>query len=192
MVTARMTTNPGFIGYNIDHKEHLHWKTLHQIMMLVATFLATLAQSIFTSASPGSGLSIDFDYVIVGGGTCGLVLANRLSEDPKVTVAVIEAGDSVYDNPNVKNTTAYGLSLGTAVDWQYASAPQIYSGNNTLLYHQGKALGGSSAINGLFLFSIVFVSLLRCWLLGMIFSRPESVQVMCFSRHRVLANIPVD
>ncbi|KAF9527983.1 glucose-methanol-choline oxidoreductase [Crepidotus variabilis] len=100
-----------------------------------------------------------FDYVIVGGGTCGFVLANQLSEDPGETVAVIEAGDSVFDNAKVKNTTTYGLCLGTSIDWQYSSAPQVYADNRTLVYSLGKALGGSSAIN------------------GMTFIRPESAQI---------------
>lgn len=70
-----------------------------------------------------------FDYVIVGGGTAGLVVANRLSAISSVTVAVIEAGDSVLNNPNVTNVTTFGLSLGTPIDWQYPSALQVYSRN---------------------------------------------------------------
>ncbi|KAJ6201989.1 hypothetical protein J3E72DRAFT_209733 [Bipolaris maydis] len=94
-----------------------------------------------------------FDYVIVGGGAAGLVVANRLSANPNITVAVIEAGDSVYDNPNVtyvpKSIAEYGLFIGTSTDWGYMTVPQRYAANNTLPYWAGKALGGSTAINGM-------------------------------------------
>ena len=90
-----------------------------------------------------------YDYVIVGGGTSGLVIANRLSENPAITVAVIEAGNSVLNSPNVTNTTTYGLSLGTSIDWSYPIEPQKYALNRTLVYHAGKALGGTSTINGI-------------------------------------------
>jgi len=90
-----------------------------------------------------------YDYVIVGGGTSGLVIANRLSENPAITVAVIEAGDSVFNSPNVTNTTTFGLSLGTSIDWSYPIEPQKYALNGNIVYHAGKALGGTSTINGI-------------------------------------------
>lgn len=96
-----------------------------------------------------------FDYVIVGGGTSGLVLANRLSANPSTTVAVIEAGDSAFNNPNVtyvpKSITEYGLGLGTSVEWGYLTVPQKYAtnGNATLNYWAGKGVGGSTLINGM-------------------------------------------
>lgn len=105
-----------------------------------------------------------YDYVIVGGGTSGLVIANRLSENPAITVAVIEAGDSVFNSPNVTNTTTYGLSLGTSIDWSYSIEPQKYALNGTFVYHAGKALGGTSTIN------------------GMTYIRPEDVQIDAWER----------
>jgi choline dehydrogenase-like flavoprotein len=97
-----------------------------------------------------------FDYVIVGGGPAGLVLANRLSAaNPSVTVAVIEAGDSAFNNPNVtyvpKSIFEYGLGLGTSVEWGYHTVPQKYAanGNVTLNYWAGKGVGGSTLINGM-------------------------------------------
>ena len=89
-----------------------------------------------------------YDYVVVGGGTAGLVVANRLSEDTSITVAVIEAGGSVFNSTNVQNTTSYGLSIGTSIDWQYLTVPQEYAANDTKAYNAGKALGGTSTING--------------------------------------------
>jgi len=89
-----------------------------------------------------------FDFIVLGGGTAGLVVASRLSEDPSITVAVIEAGTFEKNNPNVTNTTINGLAKNTRVDWQYRTAPQIYAANETIIYSAGKGVGGSSLING--------------------------------------------
>lgn len=93
--------------------------------------------------------STSYDYVIVGGGTAGSVLAGRLSEDPSVTVALIEAGGSVFNNSLVETVIGNCLPCGTPVDWNYTTVPQQYANNTIGLYHAGKALGGSSAINGM-------------------------------------------
>ena len=94
-----------------------------------------------------------FDYIIVGGGTAGLVIANRLSVNPNVTVAVIEAGDSAYTNPNVTHIplspAEFGLGLGTPIEWGYVTAPQKYTAGRVLPYWAGKALGGTTTINGM-------------------------------------------
>lgn len=90
----------------------------------------------------------EYDFIVIGGGTSGLVVANRLSEDPNVSVAVIEAGGSVYDNPNVTSTTGYGLAFDTPIDYAYQSEPQPYAGNKTQVMRAAKALGGTSTING--------------------------------------------
>ncbi|KAI9652689.1 MAG: hypothetical protein M1821_007830 [Bathelium mastoideum] len=116
---------------------------LHALILLsilFSSFSLTIAQD--TQETPS------YDYVIVGGGTCGLVLANRLSEDPNVTVAIIEAGGSVFNNPNVTNTTSYGLSFFTDIDYAYNTTPQIYTNDSIQTYHSGKALGGTSTVNG--------------------------------------------
>ncbi|CAI7667780.1 unnamed protein product [Penicillium pancosmium] len=90
-----------------------------------------------------------YDFVIVGGGTSGLVVANRLSEMSDVTVAVIEAGDSVLNNSNVTSVTGYGRSFGTAIDWQYQTEDQKYAGGSKQIMRAGKAIGGTSTINGM-------------------------------------------
>lgn len=90
----------------------------------------------------------DFDYIVIGGGTSGLTVANRLSEDPSVSVLVIEAGDSVLNNVNVTDVDGYGLAFGTAIDWAYESVNQTYGGNNQMVLRAGKAIGGTSVING--------------------------------------------
>ncbi|CDW94017.1 hypothetical protein [Sporisorium scitamineum] len=99
-----------------------------------------------------------FDYVIAGGGTAGLALAGRLSEDPDVTVAVIEAGNSGYADDEallVPSNAYFKTSVGSDLDWQYTTALQSKlqdaSGNpRTASWPRGKVLGGSSAINGMY------------------------------------------
>ena len=68
------------------------------------------------------------DYVIVGGGTSGLVLASRLSENPNISVIVLEAGENHLDDPRV-NIPAFWTSLiGTELDWQFESLSQVCAG----------------------------------------------------------------
>ncbi|KAK8209253.1 putative glucose oxidase [Phyllosticta capitalensis] len=90
-----------------------------------------------------------FDYIVVGGGTSGLVVANRLSELKNISVAVIEAGGSVYNNVNVTNPNGYGLAFGSEIDWAYETVDQTYAGGKPQTLRAGKALGGTSTINGL-------------------------------------------
>jgi choline dehydrogenase-like flavoprotein len=108
-----------------------------------------LATTLLLNLVVGQVSNNRYDYVILGGGTAGMVIAGRLSENPNVTVAVVEAGDYERNNPNVTATYALGLAKNTRVDWQYPSLPQIYGGNQTLIWSAGKGLGGSSLINGM-------------------------------------------
>lgn len=103
------------------------------------------------TGGPVAATLATFDYIIAGGGTCGLLLANRLSEDPNVTVAVIEPGGDVRNNTNVTDPDRF-LSLapfGTPIDWAYPTVPQAGAAHRTLTLHAGKAIGGSSTINGM-------------------------------------------
>ncbi|KAF2728792.1 alcohol oxidase [Polyplosphaeria fusca] len=88
-----------------------------------------------------------FDYIIVGGGTAGLVLANRLSEDPNVAVAVVEAGGDSSSDPRVMTPGMYGALLGTELDFGFATVPQERLNGRRIGHTQGKMLGGSSSIN---------------------------------------------
>ncbi|EGC43458.1 glucose-methanol-choline oxidoreductase [Histoplasma capsulatum var. duboisii H88] len=88
------------------------------------------------------------DYVIVGGGTAGLVLAARLSEDPGTSVVVLEAGTNHLEDPRVNIPALWTTLFGTDADWAFATVPQVTLGDRTINAAQGKMLGGSSGING--------------------------------------------
>jgi choline dehydrogenase len=89
-----------------------------------------------------------YDYVIVGAGSAGCVLANRLSEDPDVQVLLLEAGPQ-DTNENIHVPLGY-LKLGaTEVDWDYHSAPEHECSGRRIPLPRGKVLGGSSSINAM-------------------------------------------
>ena len=90
-----------------------------------------------------------FDYVIVGAGSAGCVLANRLSEDPSVTVALLEAGGR-DTNPWIHVPAGYFRNVtNPKITWQYGSGPEPELGGRVVGWPRGRVLGGSSAINGL-------------------------------------------
>ncbi|POR32010.1 Glucose oxidase [Tolypocladium paradoxum] len=90
-----------------------------------------------------------FDYIIVGAGTSGLVLANRLSQDPSVTVAVIDPGADQRGNPKVRNPAASTQLTKSPLNWAYQSVPQANAGGRIIEYGAGKGIGGTSLINGM-------------------------------------------
>jgi len=90
----------------------------------------------------------NFDYVIVGAGSAGSVLANRLSEDEKTTVCVLEAGPSDW-HPFIHIPAGFMYTLvNPRVNWLYASEPSEWTGGRRIAAPRGKTLGGSSSING--------------------------------------------
>jgi choline dehydrogenase len=87
-----------------------------------------------------------YDYVIVGAGSAGCVLANRLSEDPAVHVLLLEAGPS-DTHSNVRIPAAFPRMFQTALDWNYHTEPQPPLANRRLFWPRGKMLGGCSSMN---------------------------------------------
>jgi choline dehydrogenase len=90
-----------------------------------------------------------FDYVIVGSGAAGSVLANRLSADPKVTVCVLEAGPPDR-NPFIHIPAGFIKTLANPdVTWQFKTEPLEMTGGRRISTVQGRTLGGSSSVNGM-------------------------------------------
>ena len=89
----------------------------------------------------------EFDYVIVGGGVAGCVLANRLSEDGRTTVLLLEAG--ISDKSRLIHTPAAVAKVwnNPKFNWSFYSEPEPYANNRVLFHPRGKVLGGSSSIN---------------------------------------------
>lgn len=89
-----------------------------------------------------------FNYIIIGAGSAGCVLANRLSENPANSVLLIEAGgkDSKLE---IKIPAAYGKLNYSNVDWGYYSEPQTFVDNRKMYQPRGKTLGGSSSTNAM-------------------------------------------
>ncbi|KAK9489782.1 hypothetical protein V1508DRAFT_400526 [Lipomyces doorenjongii] len=91
---------------------------------------------------------IKYDYVIVGGGTAGLVIAARLSEDESVNVAVLEAGQLRLDDPIITTPLLSNAARGNPTyDWLFETIPQTSLNNRTIKWPRGKIVGGSSCIN---------------------------------------------
>lgn len=95
-------------------------------------------------------LSNSFDFIIIGGGTAGLALAARLAAAPAaLTVGILEAGNGpdLHLHDDIRIPGHYGRTLGSDLDWCFATIPQEGLAGRSVPWSRGKCLGGSSAIN---------------------------------------------
>ncbi|KAG6917147.1 hypothetical protein DXG01_003660 [Tephrocybe rancida] len=122
---------------------HALWFSLFLLLQAVHSYAA-----LYTSIDDLK--TSKYDFIVVGGGTAGNVIANRLTENPKWTVLVVESGPS---NEGVLESMVplfSGELLRTQYDWNYTTTPQQGLGGRSLTYARGHILGGSSSINGMF------------------------------------------
>lgn len=102
-----------------------------------------------TTCYANADASAAYDYIVIGAGSAGCVLANRLTEDPSIRVLLLEAGGSDW-NPWIHVPVGYFKTMhNPATDWCYLTDPDKGINGRRLQWPRGKVLGGSSSLNGL-------------------------------------------
>jgi choline dehydrogenase len=117
-----------------------------------ATALASADRALAQAATRGPARrrgDDTYDYIVVGAGSAGCVIAARLSENPACRVLLIEAGGTDIAQPALESPALWTSNFGTRVDWAYRTAPQAMAAGRVIDWPRGKVIGGSSSINAM-------------------------------------------
>ncbi|KAI4115607.1 MAG: hypothetical protein LQ338_007833 [Usnochroma carphineum] len=127
---------------------------MYRSRLALATFaaclpLSTLGVVHLHGRDLNAPLLESYDYIVVGCGISGLVVTNRLSEDPSVSVLCIEAGEPDHYEPIIQDPVYVGADIGGIYDWDLSTTPQTQLDGAARPMPQGKALGGGSILNAM-------------------------------------------
>jgi len=120
------------------------------VSLAAATILATRSQPAHANqVARRQALRAEYDYIIVGAGSAGSVLANRISASG-ASVLLIEDGGADIDQAKIAQSESWLYNIGSETDWSYLTVPQPGLENRTITANAGRVLGGSGSINAMF------------------------------------------
>ncbi|KAJ7503684.1 alcohol oxidase [Mycena galericulata] len=123
--------------------------TLTLLLLATSGLAQSFVQPRIIESTASAFSKESFDFIVVGGGTSGLVVATRLAENPNIRVGVIEAGEYRPNDANINVPQGSGYLGNPNYDWMMSSVPQEGANNRSIYLARGKMVGGSTGINAM-------------------------------------------